>query len=169
MSNDVLVIITETNDAGLAQSAVEALGAASDLAGKTGGNVSALVTKGSAASDAGGYGPSTVHAFEEAPSNEGLLATASALIAEQEPAAVIVNRGPVVLELVPRLAARTSGASVTGVVEMTVDGGEIGATAAVFGGAALAQYKFDAEGPVILTMAPGAVEQPEQSTSSAMK
>lgn len=163
VNNDVLAIITATGDRGLAPAALETLGAASELANKTGGTLFALVSQPSVAADVATLGPATVHTFagDEVPSNEALLATCAALIKEHGPGIVFLNRGPEVLEIVPRLAARTNGSSVTGVVETGIVDGELQASVAVFGGAARAQYKFNSEGPVILTMAPGAATAPE--------
>lgn len=167
MNNDVLVIITAAGEGGLAPAALETLGAASELATKTGGTLFALVSRHSVAADVAGLGPATVHTFSEddTPSNEALIATCAALIEQHHPGVVLLNRGPEVLEIVPRLAARTNGSSVTGVVETEIIDGELQASVAVFGGAARAQYKFNSEGPIILTMAPGAAAAPETSAT----
>lgn len=169
MNNDVLAIITAAGDGGLAPAALETLGAAAELANKTGGTLSALVTHASVASDVAGLGPSHVHTFsgDDEPSTEALLATCAALIEEHSPGVVFLNRGPDVLEIVPRLAARTNGSSVTGVVETDIVDGELQASVAVFGGAARAQYKFNSVGPTILTMAPGAAAAPEKTGTTA--
>ena len=163
MDNNILVIVTETSGDALNPSALEALGAAAELAGQSGGGVFALVRDAAAAPAVAACGVATVHAFDSPPSNETLVATCAGLVADHAPAIVIVNRGPDVLEIAPRLAARTNGSSINGVVEATVSGDDVHAVAAVFGGAARAEYRFNAEGPVVMTLAPGAVEQASPS------
>lgn len=74
---------------------------------------------------------------------------------------IVIPRGPDVLELAPRLAARLGGASVVGVTEARRgEDGSIEAVAAVFGGAARAVYRFTADGPAVLGLAPALAAVP---------
>lgn len=84
-----------------------------------------------------------------------LVASASACVALTTARFVIFSRDIGTLELAPRLAARTSGASVVGVTNVEVEGdGTVFVEATVFGGAARANYEVTAPGPLVLGLAP---------------
>ena len=103
-------------------------------------------------------------------SGDAIVAVAAGAVRAAEARVVLVARGPDVLELAPRLAARLDGASVTGVTELRGrDGGDVEAVAAVFGGAARAVYRFGAGGPRVIGVSHAIAEVPQREAGRAVE
>lgn len=163
MSADVLVLATETNGDDLGRAAVEAMGLGARLAAELGGTLR-VMTPAAAAAAAGELGAVQVYTYRDGADILGAGAEAAGRAA---PRVVVVNRSAAGLEIVPRLAARLGGGCVLGVTDVRVEGDDITATAAVYGGAARAEYRFVSAGPRILSLAPGAGEPPARESGRA--
>lgn len=163
MAVDVLVIATEAGDDGLSRAALEAIGAGAGLAAELGGRLSVVAPR-AVATDAAEYGADRVYTFDV---GANLLAACAEAARRSEARAVVVNRGSIGLDVVPRLAARLGGGCVLGVTDISVVGGDIEAVAAIYGGAARALYRFTTAGPRIVSLAPGAGEPPVRQAGKA--
>jgi electron transfer flavoprotein alpha subunit len=168
MPETVLAIITETGPGGLAGAGRECLGLAASIASLAGGTFDAVVygTADSAAvAEAAERGAARVFVLPEVAlaGSDALAVSATAAARAAGAGYVVVNRGAQVLDLVPRLAARLKGGCVMGVTAVRSKGGEFEAVAAIYGGAARAAYRFNSEGPRVLSPAAGAAEAPERT------
>ena len=169
MAEHILVLVA-VSDAGapLADAAAEAIGAARELAQQRGGGVAcALIGPASAAAatDAAELGSDLLlSATPDALDSDARISIAVDAIAQAEARVVLIPRGPELLELAPRLAARTGGGSVIGVTKIIPNAGDVTVIAAVFGGAARAKYAFRAAGPRIIGLAPAVAEIPARET-----
>jgi len=157
VATDVLVVATEADDDGLARAAKEAIGAGSRLAGALGGELWVLTPAGVAASEAAELGAGRVYTYD--PGAE-VLATVTEAAQLSASRIIVVNRGAIGLDVAARLAARLAGGCVLGVTDVIVQGDDIEAIAAIYGGAARAQYRFVNAGPRVISLAPGAGEPP---------
>ena len=175
MASGVLLVVARPSAAGLGKGAREAFAVAANLAATLNEALSCAVIGGDvdgAASEAVERGAASVlvasSAAFEAP-GDALIAAVAAAARSADPQAVIVPRGPDMLELAPRLAARLDGGSVTGATEVRTGGDGIEAVAAVFGGAARAIYRFTASGPAVIGMAPVLLEPPDREAGRSAK
>ena len=175
MAEHVLVLVTAIEPGGpLRDADGEALGAARALARERGCEVACALIGADVA-------PAAAEAAER---GAGLILTADApglaafdggrcvtiaaeAVRRAEARVALIPRGPDVLELAPRLAARLDGASVVGATEVRAAGGDVVAVAAVFGGAARAEYAFRAPGPRVIGLAPAVAEIPEREPGRA--
>lgn len=170
MAEGVLLIVPRPPADGLGKTGAEALAFAAGLATDLGGGLTcAIVGQEIAAAEVEvverGAARLLVAAGERfAIGGDDLVAAAVEAARAADPAAIVIPRGPDVLELAPRLAARLGGASVVGVTAVRrAEGGAIEAVAAVFGGAARAVYRFTADGPAVLGLAPALAEVPPRA------
>jgi len=167
VAEHVLVLVPSI-DAGapLSDAAAEALGAARELAQQRRCDVAcALIGPNLAAAtaDAAQLGADTVlTATGHALDGDARVSIAANAVAQAQARVVLLPRGPHLLELAPRLAARTGGASVIGVTDIRHVDNDVHAIAAVFGGAARAQYAFRASGPRVIGLAPAVAAPPDR-------
>jgi electron transfer flavoprotein alpha subunit len=166
VAEGVLAIITESAAGGLNGAGREALGLAADAAARLGASYDAAIISpdaAAAATEAGERGAARVFTVgTSGTGSDDLVAAAAEAVSAAAPRVVVVNRGPHVLDLVPRLAARLGGGCVMGVTELRVVDGDVQAVAAVYGGAARAVFRLTGEGPRVVSVAPGAAEAPER-------
>lgn len=170
MAEHVLVLTTPGAGAPLRDADAEAIGAARALAEARGAGVACAaighdLTR--AAADAGELGVDIV-LIVDSPSlaqfnGDRVLAAAADAVERAEARVVLIPRGPEILELAPRLAARTGGASAIAVTEIHTQGDDVRVLAAVFGGAARAEYAFRAPGPRVIGLSPAVAEMPDRS------
>ena len=170
MPEHVLVLVTAAAaDVGLRDADGEALGAARRLAQQRDCAVACLLIGqglSDAATEAAERGADTV-LMADAPelaafNGDRALAIAEGAMVRVEARVVLIPRGPDLLELAPRLAARSNGTSVVGVTEIRAAGDDVAVVAAVFGGAARAVYGFRAAGPRVIGLAPAVAEIPDR-------
>ena len=164
----VLVLISAP-DGRLRDADGEALGAARAVAESRGAAVAAALIGnglGEAAREAAERGADLVLVADSAElatvNGERVAPIAVAAVARAEARVVLAPRGPDLLELAPRVAARAGGASVIGVTAIRPEGDDVSVEAAVFGGAARAVYRFHASGPRVLGLAPAVADAPER-------
>ena len=168
MASGVLLVVARPPVEGLGKGAREAFAIASELATTLGEALSCAVLGGDvdgAANEAAERAAASVlvaSGTEFDTPGDALVAAAVAAAQAAEPQVVIVPRGPDMLELAPRIAARLDGGSVTGATQVRSGDEGIEAVAAVFGGAARAVYRFTAAGPAVIGMAPVLLEPPER-------
>lgn len=167
MTRRVLVVLTDAGAFGLTQSGREAMGLGCNLAAALDSHVEVAVLASAdseAAKEAGESGAERILALDLGLPIDGdsLLTAVELAVREARAEVVVVNRGPNVLDLVPRLAARLRGGCVMGVTEVRVVGEDIEAVAAIFGGCARAVYRFSNNGPRVISGAPGVAAAPER-------
>jgi len=151
----------------LSKPAREALGVAHTLSAGPSDSIAAALpsTSTAAITEIGERGVSHVYKPVVEPCRNVLDFYARA-IAESRPQIIIVNRGPDLLQIVPRLAARVGGSCVMQATSIAVSGKDISVTAAIYGGAARAEYRFRGDGPRIVALAPVSVDAPRSAASS---
>ena len=168
MAEHVLVLVTAGEaDAPLRDADGEALGAARALARERGCEVACALIGAdlsSAAAEAAERGADLI-LTSDAPGLAAFdggryVAIAAEAVRRAEARVALIPRGPDVLELAPRLAARLGGASVVGATAVRAVGDDVSAVAAVFGGAARAEYAFRAPGPRVIGLASAVAEVP---------
>ena len=166
----MLVLVTAVEAGGpLRDADGEALGAAQALARERGCDVACAligVDLAAAAAEAVERGADLI-LTADAPDLTAFDGGRSVTIAAEavrraEARVALIPRGPDVLEFAPRLAARLGGASVVGATEIRSEGDDVVAVAAVFGGAARAEYAFRAPGPRVVGLAPAVAEIPQR-------
>lgn len=158
---NTLVLISGAQADGLSKPAREALGVAQSVSASLKGSVAVALdaTSPSAIAELGERGFSHVFrpAAEPCPNVLDFYARA---VAESGARVVIVNRGPDLLQIIPRLAARVGGSCVMQATSIEVGGEDITVSAAIYGGAARAEYRFRGDGPRIVALAPVSLEAP---------
>lgn len=154
-------------DATMTTAALEAIGAAQRVAKALQATfeAAALNPSGALVSDLAHYGVTSIHALTGDAARGDLVAALTAAFDGGSGDILIAARGPRGLDVLPRLAARTKGACVMGVVAIEVGGGDLTAIAAIYGGAARATYRLQANGLRILSLASG--QEPERAVSVA--
>ena len=168
MPSGVLFVVPRPPADGLGKGAREAFAVASQLATALGEALSCAVLGGdveAAATEAGERGAASVLVAAGAALDgpgDALIAAAAEAARAADPQIVIVPRGPDMLELTPRLAARLDGSSIAGATEVRSGNDGIEAVAAVFGGAARGLYRFTASGPAVIGLAPVLLEPPDR-------
>lgn len=167
MAEGVLLVVPSPSADGLGKTGAEAFAFAAALAADLGGGLACATIGAETASaevEAAERGAKRVlvaNAERFAAGGDDLVAASVEAARVADPAAIVIPRGPDVLELAPRLAARLGGASVVGVREARRgEDGSVEAVAAVFGGAARAVYRFAAHGPAVLGLAPALADVP---------
>jgi electron transfer flavoprotein alpha subunit len=168
MAEGLLLVITRPPGGGFAKGDHEAFAVASQLAPSLGAALSCAVigedVEGAAteADERGATRVLTASGPAFGTPGDGLVAAATAAAAATDPAAILVPRGPDMLELTPRLATRLDGGAVTGATEVRTGDTGVEAFAAVFGGAARALYRFTASGPAVIGLAPVLLDPPDR-------
>ena len=172
MAEHILVLVSQPPAGGLDAAAGEALGAGRELASRLELPLAcALIGRGvdAAAAEVAERGADRVLVADgEYLARfhcDATVPAAAEAVRAAEARVVIVSRGPDVLELAPRLAARLDGGSVVGASELRPGAdGALEVVAAVFGGAARAVYRFTAEGPRIVGVGAAIAEAPPRET-----
>lgn len=168
MPDRVLLVLPRPPAGGFGKPAVEAFAVATELSRALDSPLTCAVIGEdtvAAAAEAAERGVTTVLTAtgkQYSSTGEALVAAAAAAHQATDATVVIVPRGPDMLELAPRLAARLDGGSVTGATEVRSGEAGIEAVAAVFGGAARAVYRFSAPGPAVIGLAPVLLDAPER-------
>jgi electron transfer flavoprotein alpha subunit len=156
-------VIAVTWDESLTSATLEALGSAGAIAAAASATfeVAAFNPAASLAAGLGAYGVQVFTALTGDPETADIASVLASLTGTSRDTLVVMARGPWALEVAPRLAVKTGGACVMGVVGgWLVDGGDIEATAAIFGGAARARYAIRGDGPRIAALWSGPRAQP---------
>jgi len=167
VAEGVLVVLPESAGGRLGAAALEALGLGAQIAGLAGtGWDVALLDGESSAAEAAERGAGRVLV---APGSAVRSESAAAAVALVKPRAVVVSRGAHVLDIVPRLAARTGGGCVMGVTEVRPENGDFQVVASVYGGAARAVFAFRGDGPRIVSGAPGVAAAPERQAGRSVE
>lgn len=158
---NVLVLLSGSNAGGLSNPAREALGIAASVANSLGAQVSVAISDGDEEplAELGERGIVRVYRPSSG-SNPDLLAFYAKAVSESGATTVIASRGPDLLQVIPRLAARTGGGCVMQATGVTVEGADLIVTAAIYGGAARAEYRFRGDGPRIIALSPVSAEAP---------
>lgn len=155
MTRGILVVLTEMSSGKLAAPAFEAFGFGMRVARHMGWELSAAAAP-EAAKELAELGANTVFTTPGELRGERLLEFARQAAEECGASVVAVNRAPILLDLVPRLAVRLGGSSVMGVYDFTRIEDDIEVIAAIYGGAAEAVYRFKGDGPRIVGLGPAA-------------
>ena len=136
-----VLVIGETDAAGLSAPTLELLGAASRLAGGLGGGVSlALIGEGlgDAAAAAGPAGADAVYAADDASlaqyQTDSHLPVAQAIIEQDGPAVVLIGQTSMGRDLAPRLATRLSSAAAMDAMGLDLEGDRVKVTRSCYGG-----------------------------------
>jgi len=136
-----VLVIGETDAAGLSAPTLELLGAASRLAGGLGGGVSlALIGEGlgDAAAAAGPAGADAVYAADDASlaqyQTDSHLPVAQAIIEQDGPAVVLIGQTSMGRDLAPRLATRLGSAAAMDAMGLDLEGGRVKVTRSCYGG-----------------------------------
>lgn len=155
MANDVLVV-AEHLDGRLADSTFELLGKANDLAHAAGGqSVVALV---GAVALAGELGAADRVVTVDHPSlayytSEAWERAVWSVVEAVQPRLVLLSTATIGLDLAGALAAKSDAALVSYVVDLVVNGGDIVATAQIYGGKLLAEVAIERERAVVAVIA----------------
>ena len=136
-----VLVIGETDAAGLSAPTLELLGAASRLAGGLGGGVSlALIGEGlgDAAAAAGPAGADAVYAADDASlaqyQTDSHLPVAQAIVEQDGPAVVLIGQTSMGRDLAPRLATRLGSAAAMDAMGLEVEGDRVKVTRSCYGG-----------------------------------
>ena len=136
-----VLVIGETDAAGLSAPTLELLGAASRLAGGLGGGVSlALIGEGlgDAAAAAGPAGADAVYAADDASlaqyQTDSHLPVAQAIIEQDGPAVVLIGQTSMGRDLAPRLATRLGSAAAMDAMGLDLEGDRVKVTRSCYGG-----------------------------------
>jgi electron transfer flavoprotein alpha subunit len=172
MGNNVL-IFAEQRDGALKKVAFEMLNAGADLAGQLGGSVQAVVL----GSGMDGlpqalaqYGAAKVYVADDPAlqpySSEAYTATLAQVIAEAQPAVLLIGATAMGKDLAPRLAARLGVGLASDCTALEIDGGRLLATRPIFAGKALAKVKLNGE-PQMASVRPNVLPAREPDPAAA--
>lgn len=154
MSNGILVVCEHENGTPK-KTAFELLSKARELAGSTGGSVSALVIGSSSSEGLGEYGASTVYTVDGAEFATGAtgawVSAIEAAINAANPSVVIGSASARTREAFPRLAARIGAGMASDCTDLRADGGAVVARRPMYAGKASAEVRFSS--PVSLITA----------------
>ena len=168
MAEHVLVLVSQPPAGGLDAAAGEALGAGRELASRLELPLACAIVGhdvDAAAVEAAERGADRVLVADGEHlarfQGDATVPAAGEAVRAAEARVVIVSRGPDLLELAPRLAARLDGGSVVGASELRPGAdGALEVVTAVFGGAAQAVYRFTAEGARIVGVGAAIADAP---------
>ena len=171
-----VLVIGETDAAGLSAPTLELLGAASRLAGGLGGGVSlALIGEGlgDAAAAAGPAGADAVYAADDASlaqyQTDSHLPVAQSIVEQDGPAVVLIGQTSMGRDLAPRLATRLGSAAAMDAMGLEVEGDRVKVTRSCYGGNArqVVTVKTD---PQVITVRAKSQEPlaPDASRSAAV-
>lgn len=168
MAEHVLVLVPRPPGDGLGAAGGEALGAGRQLTSELGVPLAcAVIGHGveAAAAEAAERGSDRVLVADAqhlaGTAGDAMVQAAAETVRAAEARITLVSHGPDAPELAPRVAARLDGGSVMGVTELRPGAdGELEVAATAFGGAARAVYRFGADGPRVVGVAPAIAEAP---------
>lgn len=168
-----VLVVAETIDGALAPISAELVGAGVQLADSLGTTVTAaLLGDGldAAAASLAALGPARVLVADDERladlPTDTTVATLAAIVAAEEPAAVLFGHTPNLREAAIRLAYRLGTAITTDCTALRVEDGQVVMTKPVYGGAAIAEYANDG-GPAIATLRPRAFPAVESAGARA--
>ena len=169
-----ILVIGETDEAGLTAPTRELLGAASQLAPELGGGVALALLGdglGDAAGSAGPAGADTVYTAD-APSlaqyqTDSYLPVAQSIVETDGPAVVLLAQSSMGRDLAPRLATRLGTAAAMDALALEIDGDRVKATRSCYGGNARQVVTVQTD-PQIITVRPKSQEalEPDDSRSA---
>ena len=155
-----ILVIGETDDAGLTAPTLEMLGAASRLSGELGGGVAlALIGAGlgDAAAAAGPAGADAVYSADAdslaSYQTDSYLPVAQAIVEQDAPSVVLLSQSSMGRDLAPRLATRLGSAAIMDSLALEVDGGRVKATRSCYGGNARQVVTVETD-PQVITVRP---------------
>ena len=155
-----ILVIGETDEAGLTAPTLEMLGAASRLSGDLGGSVElALIGSalGDAAAAAGSAGADTVYTADADSlatyQTDSYLPVAQGIVQQASPAVVLLAQSSIGRDLAPRLATRLGTAAIMDSLALEVDGGRVKATRSCYGGNARQVVTVQTD-PQVITVRP---------------
>ena len=171
MGNNVLVF-AEQRDGVLKKVAFEMLTAGAELAGQLGGQVEAVLL----GSGLGGlpemlaqYGATKVYVADDPAlqpyASEAYSATLGQVVAQTEPAILLIGATAMGKDLAPRLAAHLGAGLATECTALEIDGGRLLATRPIFAGKALARVKLNGD-PQIASVRPNVLPAREPNPGS---
>ncbi len=172
MGNNVLVF-AEQRDGALKKVAFEMLNAGAELAGQLGGKVEAVLL----GSGLGGlpemlaqYGATKVYVADDPAlqpyASEAYAATLGQLVAQAQPAILLIGATAMGKDLAPRLAAHLGVGLASDCTALEIDGGRLLATRPIFAGKALAKVKLNGE-PQIASVRPNVIPAGEPNPGAA--
>jgi electron transfer flavoprotein alpha subunit len=168
-----VLIVAETIEGALAPISAELAGAGRRLADELGTAVTAaLVGSGldSAAASLAALGPARVLVADDERlaelQTDPTVATLAAIVAAEQPAAVLFGHTPALREAAIRLAYRLGTSITTDCTALRAEDGQVVMTKPVFGGAAVAEYASETS-PTIATIRPRAFPAAEPGSASA--
>ena len=166
-----ILVIGETDDAGLTAPSLEMLGAASRLSGDLGGGVAlALIGSGlaDAAAAAGAAGADTVYTAEAESlatyQTESYLPVAQAIVEQDSPSVVLLSQSSIGRDLAPRLATRLGTAAIMDSLALEVEGDRVKATRSCYGGNARQVVTVQTD-PQVITVRPKSQDPLEADAS----
>lgn len=168
-----VLVVAETIDGALAPISAELVGAGTKLAEGLGAGATAVLLgsglDGAAASLAT-LGPARVLVADDERladlQPDPTVATLAAIVAAEEPAAVLFGHTPSLREVAIRLAYRLGTAITTDCTALRAEDGQVVMTKPVYGGAAVAEYA-NVSGPTIATLRPRAFPGAETGGGTA--
>jgi electron transfer flavoprotein alpha subunit len=173
MSSQDILVVAETNRGQLADTSLEMLGAARQIAAGTGGKVIAVLL----GADGSAYAEGLSAADRILLINDPLLAGFSprpyvavleSLLKTESPRAVLIGSTSIGLDVGPLLGGKLDVPVINGCQSVSVGGGVLTVTASFFGGKLLADVAITAA-PVILLVAPGAFRPTEQKGAAQVE
>jgi electron transfer flavoprotein alpha subunit len=172
-----ILVIGETDEAGLTAPTRELLGAASQLAPDLGGGVALALLGdglGDAAGSAGPAGADTVYTADD-PSlaqyqTDSYLPVAQSIVETDSPAVVLLAQSSMGRDLAPRLATRLGTAAAMDALALDIDGDRVKATRSCYGGNARQVVTVRTD-PQIITVRPKSQEalEPDDSRSAGIQ
>jgi electron transfer flavoprotein alpha subunit len=168
-----VLVVAEAIDGALAPISTELVGAGTRLADGLGTTVTAVLLGSGldgAAANLATLGPARVLVADDSRladlQTDPTVGTLAALVAAEEPAAVLFGHTPGLREAAIRLAYRLGTAITTDCTALRVEDGHVVMTKPVYGGAAIAEYASDAA-PTIATLRPRAFPAAEPAGPTA--
>ena len=168
-----VLIVAETLDGALAPISAELVGAGKRLADELGTTLTAaLLGSGldGAAASLAALGPARVlvadHDALADLQPDPTVATLAAIVAAEQPTAILFGHTPALREAAIRLAYRLGTSITTDCTALRAEDGQVVMTKPVFGGAAIAEYASDAS-PTVATLRPRAFPAAELDGGSA--
>ncbi len=155
-----ILVIGETDDAGLTAPTLEMLGAASRLSGGLGGGV-ALALIGSGVGDAAGAaaaaGADTVYTADadslDTYQTDSYLPVAQGIVEQDSPGVVLLAQSSIGRDLAPRLATRLGSAAIMDSLALEIEGDRVKATRSCYGGNARQVVTVQTD-PQVITVRP---------------
>ncbi len=153
-----ILVVAETNEAGIAPISFELLGAARQLSSQGGGSVHAVVAGGDAeAKQLIAHGADAVHTADpglRGQPADAALASVEAALQQSGADIVLVGTTSFGRDLGPALAFRLKAGIAMDCTELKVEGGRLKATRGCYGGNARAEHSWPSGGVQLVTVKP---------------